>query len=360
MAITVTPGIPVAAHVTKVAHVLAFTAFVLVLAWVLHFRGGAARLHSDDPNLIFNVQAGIMAYKTIPARKETQKFVHLMLQLVALGLGILGIYAAFKYHSANTMPDMIDAAPGAESRLINFTGLFILLFAVAVSITVALPRVSSNPEASLDDLEESSQVASNTCIQETSPSLGKEDVPISLNLSLSINADSTAPAVVSLSSTSESSSESQAFRAHNPRRVFSCNYCQRQFFSSQALGGHQNAHKRERTLAKRALGLAAFPHNYSSIASLPLHGSALHSLGIKAHSSMHQRVMKWRESPGAKLLGRGLLEPRPLFLDDHDVEFFWPGSFRPVADSSFELLGSANLVKLDHQPAEEPDLTLRL
>ncbi|CAL9199110.1 unnamed protein product [Musa hybrid cultivar] len=217
---TVKPAFLVAAHVTKVAHVLALTVFVLVLAWVLHFRGGAARLHSDDPNLIFNVhplvmcmgfilvigEAGIMAYKTIPARKETQKSVHLMLQLVALCLGILGIYAAFKYHSANTMPDMlslhswlgmcticlfglqwlfgfvnfwflkaseptrilllplhvsaglaiflltvctaetgfvqIDAAPGAESRLINFTGLFILLFAVAVSISVALPRVS--------------------------------------------------------------------------------------------------------------------------------------------------------------------------------------------------------------------------
>lgn len=219
---------------------------------------------------------------------------------------------------------------------------------------------SSNPEASADDFEASSQVASNTCIQETSPSLSKQDTPISLNLSLSVNADSTALAVVSLSSTSESSSESQACRPPNSRRVFSCNYCQRQFFSSQALGGHQNAHKRERTLAKRAVGLDAFPHNYSSIASLPLHGSALHSLGIKAHSSMHQRMTEWRESPGTKLLGRGLLEPRPVFLDDHDVEFFWPGSFRPEADSSLELLGSANSVKLDHQPAEEPDLTLRL
>lgn len=63
-------------------------------------------------------------------------------------------------------------------------------------------------------------------------------------------------------------------------RKFSCNYCKRKFYSSQALGGHQNAHKRERTLAKRGY----FQQEYSSIASLPLHGSFIRSLGIQAHS----------------------------------------------------------------------------
>ncbi|KAJ8446556.1 hypothetical protein Cgig2_019709 [Carnegiea gigantea] len=101
-------------------------------------------------------------------------------------------------------------------------------------------------------------------------------------------------------------------------RVFSCNYCQRKFYSSQALGGHQNAHKRERTLAKgghRIISSSAFgnffPDNYffklmgrssssypANISALPLYGlyKKTHNLsnhnhrhlGIQAHSLIHK------------------------------------------------------------------------
>ncbi|XP_062173744.1 zinc finger protein 8-like [Alnus glutinosa] len=85
-------------------------------------------------------------------------------------------------------------------------------------------------------------------------------------------------------------------RSDQPR-VFSCNFCKREFSTSQALGGHQNAHKQERALAKRRQGMDVdafqhpnFPyyHPYSSISTHSLYGSFNRSLGVRMESMVHK------------------------------------------------------------------------
>ncbi|KAJ0042422.1 hypothetical protein Pint_18268 [Pistacia integerrima] len=242
------------------------------------------------------------------------------------------------------------------------------------------PEIDLEVEAfSENDSDVSSKVASNLSNQENSatPSnIQSNSDPVLLDLILCFNNNESGArdsVGLSLSSTSESSNEpvTHTTAAAIPR-VFSCNYCHRKFFSSQALGGHQNAHKRERTLAKRAMRIGIFSERYSSLASLPLHGSSFRSLGIQAHSSVHQHYTPPVRSPDVRSNAR--FEHRypglPIFVDDDEAELLWPGSFRQVAEAgnthpSFTAAGSSSMNFLEVAPAvnldnSAPDLTLKL